>query len=54
MENAKPVSLHFTLKLEGPREKVDEVPIWSPAWHAVENVSWSTGFCIKPTSKRWV
>ena len=26
-------------------------PTWSPTWNAMDNVSWSTGLCIKPASK---
>ena len=44
-----------SLELEGLRDQLcmDDKPKWSPTWHAMENVSWSTGFCIKPTSNRW-
>ena len=33
---------------------IDEKPTRSPTWHAINNVSWSTRLCTKPTSKRWV
>ena len=36
----------------GPwRFKWTDKPTWSPTWHAMDYVSWSTGLCIKPTSK---
>lgn len=30
---------------------MDEQITWSLAWHAMDNVLWSTGFCI---SKQWI
>ena len=50
-------SLRFSLELWGLRDQVamevslDEIPTWSPTWHAIIIVSWSTRFCIRPTSK---
>jgi hypothetical protein len=33
---------------------MDEKPTLSSTWHAMDYVSWSTEFCVKPTPKRWV
>ena len=55
--NAMTIQLHFTLELDGLRDQ-GSLNGWKPTcsliWHALHNVSWSTGFCVKPTSKRWV
>ena len=32
---------------------MDGKPTWNPTWHAMDNVSRPTGFCIKPTSQNW-
>jgi hypothetical protein len=39
-----------------PTRKFERIskPTWSPTWHAMDNVLWSIGFCVKPISKRWV
>ena len=26
---------------------MDVKPTWSPTWHAMDDVSWPTGFCVK-------
>ena len=26
---------------------MDAKPTWSPTWHAMDDVSWPTGFCVK-------
>ena len=39
---------------EGPRKfECMNKPTRSPTWLAMDNVSWFTRFCVKPTSKRW-
>jgi hypothetical protein len=33
---------------------MDEKPAWIPTWNEMDNVSWATGNCVKPTSKKWI
>ena len=60
VENAKTVPLHFTLELEGLRDQGTKEVLMVEQIHMEsymacnEFVSWSTRFCIKPTSKKWV
>jgi hypothetical protein len=28
---------------------MDDKPTWSPTYHAMDNLSWYTRFCVKPT-----
>lgn len=47
---------HFTLELEGRRDQgvlMDE-QTYIMSYMAMDDVSWSTEFCGKPASKRWV
>jgi hypothetical protein len=56
-EKAETVQDHFTLGGEGlkaPKKFVDEKSTRSPTWRIMDKGAWSTGICVRPTSKRWV
>lgn len=51
----RPTSLYTTVdfKLEGLRTKevlMAEKTTWISTLHGIDNASWCTGFCVKPTS----
>ena len=53
-ESAKSLSLHPAIEPEGLRNQGSSNawnPTCRPTWHAMDNISWSTRFCVKPTSK---
>ena len=54
---AKTILLHFSLQLEDLRDQGSlngRNTYMSLTWHVMNILSRSIGFCVKPTSKRWV